>query len=99
MPMQIEDIKALNLTELLNCEEQYVIPIYQRNYAWEAKEIEQLIQDIIDYSIHHPDRNYYIGTLVVATEQNILNTIDSQQQLTTLSILTAVIKNLHKEIN
>lgn len=97
--MQSENIKALNLTELLNSEEQYVIPIYQRNYAWEAKEIEQLIQDIIDYSIHHSDRNYYIGTLVVASEQNGLNAIDGQQRLTTLSILTAVIKNLHKEIN
>jgi len=97
--MQSENIKALNLIELLNSEEQYVIPIYQRNYAWEAKEIEQLIQDVIDYSIHHPDRNYYIGTLIVAAEQNGLNTIDGQQRLTTLSILTAVIKNLHKEIN
>jgi len=96
--MQSENIKALNLVQLLSSE-QYVIPIYQRNYAWEAKEIAQLIQDVIDYSIHHPDRNYYIGTLVVAAEQNGLNTIDGQQRLTTLSILTAVIKNLHTEIN
>ena len=78
--MQSENIKALNLIELLNSEEQYIIPIYQRNYAWEAKEIEQLIQDVIDYSIHHPDKNYYIGTLVVAAEQNGLNTIDGQQR-------------------
>ncbi len=82
MPMQNEDIKALNLTELLNYEELYVIPIYQRNYAWEAKEIEQLIQDIIDYSIHHPNRNYYLGTLVVAVDHNdfktYFNTIDGQ---------------------
>jgi hypothetical protein len=97
--MQTESIKALTLSELLNSEEQYVIPIYQRNYAWEAKEIEQLIQDVIDYSIHHSNKNYYIGTLVVAIEQNGFNTIDGQQRLTTLSILTAVIKNLHKEIN
>ncbi|HRE39780.1 MAG TPA: DUF262 domain-containing HNH endonuclease family protein [Ignavibacteria bacterium] len=99
MPTQSENIKALNLTELLSSDEQYVIPIYQRNYAWEAKEIEQLIQDIIDYSKYHRKRNYYIGTLVVAEEQNGLNTIDGQQRLTTLSILTSVIKNLHKEVN
>jgi len=97
--MQSENIKALNLVELLSSEERYVIPIYQRNYAWEAKEIEQLIQDVIDYSKHHPDRNYYIGTLVVAVEENGLNTIDGQQRLTTLSILTAVLKNLHHDIN
>lgn len=97
--MQSEKIKALNLIELLNSKEQYVIPIYQRNYSWEAKEIEQLIQDVIDYSKYHPDKNYYIGTLIVAEGANGLNTIDGQQRLTTLSILTAVIKNLHHEIN
>ncbi len=99
MPMQSENIKALNLVELLSSEEKYVIPIYQRNYAWESKEIEQLIQDVIDYSKHHPDRNYYIGTLVVAEEENGLNTIDGQQRLTTLSILTSVIKNFHHDID
>lgn len=99
MPTQSEKITALNLTELLGNNEQYEIPIYQRNYAWEAKEIEQLIQDIIDYSIHHNSKNYYIGTLVVAEEKGKLSTIDGQQRLTTLSILTSVIKNLHKEVN
>src|SRR4051812_43301031 len=101
--MQTEDILALDIKTLLSSEEQYVIPIYQRNYAWESKEIEQLIQDIIDYSIHHHDRNYYIGTLVVADEKTdskpYFNTIDGQQRLTTLSILSAVIKNNHKEID
>lgn len=101
--MQTKDITALDIKSLLNGEEQYVIPIYQRNYAWEAKEIEQLIQDIIDYSIHHKAKNYYIGTLVVASEgaegQEYYNTIDGQQRLTTLSILSSVIKNKHKEID
>lgn len=99
MQTQSENIKALNLTELLSGDEHYIIPIYQRNYAWEAKEIEQLIQDIIDYSKYHRNRNYYIGTLVVADEKDGLNTIDGQQRLTTLFILTSVIKNLHKEVN
>ncbi|MDD7725575.1 MAG: DUF262 domain-containing protein, partial [Bacteroidales bacterium] len=41
----------------------YVIPRYQRAYAWEDKEIEQLIDDI--YDIDDSD-NYYIGSLVVS---------------------------------
>ena len=65
MPIQNNQIIALDIQNLLNGEDRYEIPIYQRNYAWEAKEIEQLIQDIIDYSIHHKNKNYYIGTLVV----------------------------------
>jgi len=80
---------------------QYIIPIYQRNYAWEAKEIEQLIQDIIDFASNHPDKFYYIGTLVVAQNANIsagFDTIDGQQRLTTLSILTAVINNEYSKL-
>jgi len=98
MSQQNDNITALDIKGLLNGDNEYVIPIYQRNYAWEAKEIEQLIQDIIDYSIHHKNKNYYIGTLVVAFEPNnaAYNTIDGQQRLTTLTILSSVIKNFYK---
>jgi hypothetical protein len=96
-------ITPLDIKELLNGDDQYLIPVYQRNYAWEAKEIEQLIQDIIDYSKYHKDKNYYIGTLVVAAEHSgdkeYFNTIDGQQRLTTLTILSSVIKNKYKEID
>ena len=39
----------------------YVIPLYQRAYAWEDEEIVQLIDDINDSM-----GDYYIGSLVVA---------------------------------
>lgn len=94
--MKTEEIKALDIKTLLSNGDEYVIPIYQRNYAWQAKEIEQLIQDILDYSLHHKDKNYYIGTLVVANldgnGSKCYNTIDGQQRLTTLTILTSAIK-------
>jgi hypothetical protein len=100
MQTEAKLIKQLNIKELLNSKEQYVIPIYQRNYAWEAKEIEQLIQDVIDYGKQNSQRNYYIGTLVVSVEKDrMFATIDGQQRLTTLSILSAVIKNKYPEID
>lgn len=92
MPNNLNYITPLNIEATLS-ENKYTIPIYQRNYAWEAKEIEQLIQDIIDYASAHPDKNYYIGTLVVAQRNGSFDTIDGQQRLTTLSILSSVIKN------
>jgi hypothetical protein len=79
---------------------QYVIPIYQRNYAWGEVEVEQLIQDIYDQSLQAKDKNYYLGSLVVFLRPKQLNdtsdvyeTIDGQQRHTTLSILLAVLKN------
>ena len=91
-------IAQLSIKDLLNGGVDYVIPMYQRNYAWEEGEITQLIQDIIDYL--PAGRNYYIGTLVVferperhEDNRTIFETIDGQQRLTTLSLLASYLKN------
>lgn len=90
-----DEIAQLSIKELLNGDVDYVIPMYQRNYAWDEGEITQLIQDVIDYL--PAGRNYYIGTLVVfeRTEgkRTVYETIDGQQRLTTLSLLASYLKN------
>jgi uncharacterized protein with ParB-like and HNH nuclease domain len=95
--MAMDNIGEFTIKQLFTDEFEYSIPIYQRNYAWEAPEIEQLIQDVFDFAIFHPEKNYYIGTLVVSANKNdakdFFDTIDGQQRLTTLSILCSVIKN------
>ena len=97
--MENNNIVELSIEDLLNGDNQYVIPPYQRNYAWGEEQITQLIQDIIDYfpKDSQTKKNYYIGTLIVyERRQNntmIYETIDGQQRLTTLSILSSVIKN------
>lgn len=89
------DIAQLSIKELLNGGVDYVIPMYQRNYAWDEGEITQLIQDVIDYL--PGGRNYYIGTLVVfertESKRTVYETIDGQQRLTTLSLLASYLKN------
>jgi len=92
--------KQLSIGELF-AEEQskYVIPIYQRNYAWKKPQILQLIDDIADFALANqsPKKNYYIGSLVVfqRSKDGIINleTIDGQQRLTTIFILLCVLKN------
>ncbi|MBN8641604.1 MAG: DUF262 domain-containing protein [Flavobacteriales bacterium] len=85
-----------NLTRIFE-KDNYIIPLYQRNYAWEENQVTQLVQDIWDYTIEANESNYYIGTLVVhkKEENNItyFETIDGQQRLTTLNILLSVLKN------
>ena len=66
---------------------QYVIPLYQRGYAWTEKQIEQLIEDVRDIN---PAGNYYIGSLIVSAidrSDNVLEVVDGQQRLTTLYML------------
>ena len=55
-----EKPELYNIKELLNNENKYVIPIYQRNFEWGESEIRQLILDIFDYSIDNYDKDYYI---------------------------------------
>lgn len=94
--MSTEDIKAFSLGKIFGSGK-YLIPLYQRNYAWKAGQILQLIHDIYDFS-NNKDQKYYIGTLVVfKREQNaeLYETIDGQQRLTTLNILYSVLKNVY----
>lgn len=75
---------------------EYIVPIYQRNYAWKAKQIEQLIEDI-----NSAKDNYYLGTLIVnQKEQSVYEVIDGQQRLTTLYLLKLyLLNNSNKEVH
>lgn len=66
-------------------ERQYIIPLYQREYAWGEKQIVRLIEDISDAE---EGKKYYIGTLIVSERNDKkLEVIDGQQRLTTLFLL------------
>mgnify|MGYP001747383188 CR=1 FL=1 len=59
-------VKTLTINELLN-KDRYIIPIYQRNYAWGDDEISLLIQDLWNAKNKN---NYYIGSLVIYKRGN-----------------------------
>lgn len=62
----------------------YIIPLYQRAFAWESKQIIQLITDINDFD----GNTYYLGSLVVSKrDKDIFEVIDGQQRLTALYLL------------
>lgn len=62
----------------------YIIPLYQRAYAWEDKQLVQLIEDIQDVA---EDANYYIGSLIVSKQSGKYEVVDGQQRLTSLYLL------------
>ena len=81
----IQELRILDEDTLFDTEAHYVIPRYQRAYAWEDKEIVQLIDDINDST-----GDYYIGSLVVAKvkgKEETYEVVDGQQRLTTLYLL------------
>lgn len=105
--MTNESIQALKVQALFENKQTYIIPMYQRNYAWGEKEIDQLILDIQDYQKQPEQLNqgqtqgrkkYFIGTLVVFERSDgTYEIIDGQQRFTTLTLLAICLKRLSKE--
>lgn len=76
----------------------YMIPVYQRNYAWEEDEIAALVKDVYD-SFKNKKGTYYIGTLVTYKRgDNVYEVIDGQQRLTTIFIILKVLGIKNEEI-
>lgn len=77
----------------------YVIPLYQRNFAWRVDEVQQLLQDVYDAFRANPNGNYYIGSLVVLKRHNgDLEVIDGQQRLTVISMIAVLLKKLSRSV-
>ncbi|MCI6475688.1 MAG: DUF262 domain-containing HNH endonuclease family protein [Mucispirillum sp.] len=89
--MNKEEIMKIQITEIF--QDKYIIPIYQRKYSWTYKEIEQLLEDIIN----NENDKYFLGTLTVdKKEDGRYEVIDGQQRLTTLCLIMIYLK---KDIN
>lgn len=73
----------------------YRVPTFQRDYAWEEEQWEDLWSDVMDL-LAKPDAFHYMGALVVkALSDREFEIIDGQQRVATLSVLTlAVIQRL-----
>lgn len=81
-------IARLSIKELFDGQDKYIIPIYQRNYAWDIEEVNQLLDDIKK----HNGNSYYLGALTVKKRaDNAFEVIDGQQRLTTLFLILSVL--------
>ncbi|ANB91548.1 hypothetical protein MOVS_05625 [Moraxella ovis] len=80
--------KSSPVKNFFDGDNRYIIPIYQRNYAWDIEEVVQLINDIKN----HDGNNYYLGALTVKKRaDNAFEVIDGQQRLTTLFLILSVL--------
>lgn len=92
--------KAKNLKEIL-ANDTYIIPRYQRNYAWGKTEISQLIKDIVEFFPMNSNekKSYYLGSLVCfKREDGNFELIDGQQRHATITLINLVLKNWTEKI-
>jgi len=83
--MQVQQLPIYQFLE--GSGKSFVIPVYQRDYAWKRINCQKLWDDLVD--LKNNDRNdHFLGTLVtIGSGYEEYTVIDGQQRLTTVSIL------------
>lgn len=84
----------VNLNELIVGDRLFDIPVYQRSYAWEEKNLQDLWEDLYYLDV---SKKHYFGTVLLLDSKRVtqvgmktlkrLDVIDGQQRLTTILIL------------
>lgn len=70
----------------------FVIPEYQRPYAWSDEQIQVLFEDLVEYTANNNESTYFLGTIVsYENDQQEQEIIDGQQRITTLFLLLRAI--------
>lgn len=89
-----QSVKQLLETGKVN---KFIIPEYQRPYAWTDEQIQTLFKDLAEYTENDTESTYFLGTIVSyengSGEQEI---IDGQQRITSLFLL---LRALYSKLN
>ena len=95
MPLEepIIEAKEINVRDLI-MNRFFEIPIYQRPFSWNEDNFQELVDDIGD-AIDREEKNYFLGTVLLKTEEDGITyeIVDGQQRLTSLIVLLAVFRD------
>lgn len=79
----------------------FSIPAYQRPYAWETTQVNELLTDLTEAMspASKSDGFYFLGSIVLVKTHDSPESrvVDGQQRLTTLTILFSVIRDLTED--
>ena len=99
------DVEKGNIFALLNRQNQYIIPVYQRKYSWRKEDqCARLWRDIVAME-QEDNKQHFVGSIVsVAIKSSLMGIqkcliIDGQQRMTTLSLLMIALRDYLLENN
>lgn len=83
------------------------IPEYQRPYVWDKDQVLELLDDVMQARNLNPESEYFLGSMVLQKKNKQDGTtnyieydlLDGQQRLTTLFLITAVVRDLTPSTN
>ncbi len=90
------EAKQQNIYEIFGGNKKYIIPHYQRAYSWTTEQCEALFDDIKNAFLEE-NNGYFLGNFVVAKNKEILEVIDGQQRLITLTLFLRALQYFDAE--
>ncbi len=85
----------------------YAVDYYQREYKWETKQVQELIEDLTskffdNYREEHGRSvvkdygRYFLGSIIISRKDGENFIVDGQQRLTSLTLLLLYLRNLQR---
>ena len=96
------DVSRRSVKNLFSRDKKYVIPSYQRRYAWKVDNAEQLFTDLTDPDVTKMGSpSNLLGAMVIMTKTDPpeREVVDGQQRLATLSLLFCAIRTYLYKFN
>ena len=92
MDQTIESLD-LNISKVFS--DFYVVPSFQREYVWEERQVEQILQDVFDeFSDDGMSSEYFVGSMVVCPgKDDVIELIDGQQRMTTFYLFLCAVRD------
>lgn len=101
------DGKARTVRELLHGA-RYTIDFYQREYAWQTRQVQELVDDLTGkfLDFYEPDHerrevesygHYFLGSIVISHKRGQRFIVDGQQRLTTLTLFLIYLHRLQHD--
>lgn len=92
------EVNKSSIKELLmtGIKEKFLIPEYQRPYAWTDDQVLTLFEDLVEYTNNQNESSYFLGCIVSFSNENKeQEIIDGQQRITTLFLL---LRAIHRKL-
>ncbi len=92
------EVNKSSVKELLmtGIKEKFLIPEYQRPYAWTDDQVLTLFSDLVEYTNNQNESSYFLGCIVSFSNENKeQEIIDGQQRITTLFLL---LRAIHRKL-
>ena len=73
----------------------FAVPDFQRNYAWEDRQIEEFWSDL-EFTVARPKISHFVGSVILLTDSQSDRAlvIDGQQRLTTIMMTLGILRDI-----